>query len=118
MPALLSFRQANLGADTSNLTGVPWLVADYRLLTVSIESSTASASRYTIVGSNDDGLSGTSLRAASALTQQNGWSIVTVVTAPGVYGFATTGFRWINAFRDAFSVSASSNATVTFEGRW
>ena len=112
----LSFRHVALGADTSNLTGAVWLVADFDKLTVSIQSSTASASRYTIIGTNDDGLQsalGTPLQTAPSA----GWSIVTAITAQGIYGFDVTGLRWINVFRDGISVSAASNVTVALAAR-
>ena len=112
----LAFSHVALGADTSNRTGAPWLVADFAHLTVSVESSTASASRYTIIGTNDDGLR-SALDTASPTVPSGGWSIVTTIVQQGLYGFDVSGFRWLNAYRDAISVSAASNATVLFNGR-
>lgn len=113
----LSFRHVALGAADSSLTGAAWFTGDFRQLTVSIRSSTASASRYTFIGTNDDGFAavlGTPLQTVPS----GGWSILTTVTAQGLYTFdPTAGFRWINVFRDTISVSASSNVTVTFAGR-
>ena len=109
-------RHVALGADTSNRTGAVWLVADFAHLTVSIQSSTASASRYTLVGSNDDGF-GAALGNPSPTIPQNGWSHITAITSQGIYGFDVTGFRWVNAYRDSISVSAASNVSISFAAR-
>lgn len=104
-----------LGAATSDLTGSPMLIADYRQLSVSIQSSTASASRFTFVGTNDNGLS-SALGTPSQTVPSGGWSIITTITNEGMY-VLDTGFRWINAFRPGIAVSASSNVTITLQGR-
>lgn len=106
-----SQRQVMLGANTSNLTGTPWLVQDAATLTISIQSSTGSASRYTVVGTNDDGLQ-SALGTPSQTAPAGGWSVVTTITSAGVYTI-DPGVRWLNVFRDTISVSASSNVTVT-----
>lgn len=117
MPTTLSYRHVALGSQNSNLTGAPYLVADLRQLTVSIQTSTASASRFTIIGTNDDGLQ-SALGTPSQTVPAAGWSIVTVLTQQGISVFdPAPGFRWINAFRDGFAVSAVSNASITFAGR-
>lgn len=109
-------RQDNVGADTSNITGNPWWVGDFRQLTVSIATSTASASRVTIVGSNLDGFKST-LSSALATASNALWSHITVITAgQGLYT-VDCGFRWVNAIRPDFTASAASNMTVTFAGR-
>lgn len=105
----------NLGAVNSDLTGRVWFVGDATNLTVSIQTSTGSASRYTIVGNNDNGMT-SALGTPSAATTQNGWSIVTVLTSAGLYSI-TPGFRWINSFRSVIDTSAASNVTVTFVQR-
>lgn len=105
-----------LGANTSDRTGAPFCVADFHYLTVSVESSTASASRYTIVGSNQDGFQ-RALTTPSPTVPQNGWSIVTALTTQGIYGFDVLGFRWVNVYRDAISVSAASNASIILAAR-
>ncbi len=109
----LSQRQVNLGANSSNQTGGPWLVADFAQLSVSIQSSASNGSRTTIIGTNDDGLTA-ALGTPSQTVNANGWSIVTVITAAGLYSI-TPGMRWINAFRDG--VSAASMTTIIFQGR-
>ncbi len=111
-----NFRHPILGADTSNLTGRPWFVGDFHYLTVSIQSSTASSSRYTIVATNDDGLQ-SALGIPSQTVPANGWSIVSAIVNQGIYGFDVLGFRWVNMFRDGFSVSATSNVTIALAAR-
>lgn len=113
----LTYRHVALGANTSDRTGAPYFVGDLRQLTISIVSSTGSASRYTVVGTNDDGLR-SALGTPSPLVPSGGWSIATVLTGQGLYAFdPTVGFRWINVYRDAVSVSAASNCTITLAGR-
>ena len=111
----ISGRQVNLGAANSSLTGTPWFVGDYASLTVSVQSSTGSASRYTILGTNDDGLTA-ALGPPSQTVPAGGWSIVTAITSAGLYTL-DTGFRWINSVRTVIDTSAASNITVTFYGR-
>jgi len=113
----LSMRHKLLGADTSNVTGTPWFVGDLRQLTISIQTSTASASRFTFVGTNDDGFQA-ALGTPSMLVPNANWSIVTVLTNQGLVVFdPAPGFRWINGFRPDYGVSATSNVTVTLAGR-
>lgn len=113
---LPNFREVVLGADTSNLTGRPMFVGDFHYLTVSIQSSTASASRYTMVGTNADGFQ-TALPTPSQTVPANGWSIVSTIVNQGLFAFDVMGFRWVNIFRDNISVSAVSNATVVLAAR-
>ena len=92
-------------------------VGDLRQLTISIRSSTGSASRYTFVGSNEDGFQA-ALSTPSPTIPNGNWSIVTVLTAQGLYAFdPMVGFRWLNCYRDSISVSASSNCTIVLAGR-
>lgn len=113
----LPARHVLLGANTSSVTGTPWYVGDLRQLTISIQTSTASASRFTFVGTNDDGFQAP-LGTPSMLVPSGNWSIVTVLTSQGLVIFdPAPGFRWINGFRPDFGVSASSNVTVTLAGR-
>lgn len=106
----LNLTHTALDVTTSNLTGRPWFVGDFRQLTLSIESQTNAASRYTVIGTNDDGFRealGTPLQTAPT----DGWSIVTVLTAQGVYS-VDPGLRWLNVFRPS-----ASSATVVLNGR-
>lgn len=109
-------RHVALGADSSSETGAVWYAGEFDKLTVSIQSSTGSASRYTVVGTNQDGLQA-ALTTPSRLVPANNWSIVTVITAQGIYTI-DPGIRWLNVIRDGISVSAASNATVTFTGSY
>lgn len=104
--------QTNLGAANSNLTGNPWFVGDAATLTVSIQSSTGSASRYTILGSNADGFQ-SALGTPSQTVPAGGWSIVTTITAAGIYTI-DPGMRWINSCRTVIDTSANSNVTIIF----
>ncbi len=108
-------RQLNLGANSSLETGNPFLVADFALLTVSVTTGSAVASRTTIVASNEDGFQST-LSSANRTINTNQWSILTTIVAPGTYTISP-GFRWVNAIRDtAFSGQTASNTTVVFAG--
>ena len=104
-----------LGAANSNLTGAIWYTGDFNEISVSIQSSTASASRYTIIGTNADGFQ-SALGTPSQTVPAGGWSILTTLLGEGMYTVAP-GARWITAFRDTISVSANSNVTMTFAGR-
>lgn len=113
MGRLLSYNHVALDVTNSNLTGRPFLVTDLRQLSLSIQSQTNTASQFTLIGSNDDGLRvalGTPLQTAPA----NGWSIITVLTSQGQYTFdpGALGFRWVNIFRPS-----ASSVTATFNGR-
>lgn len=109
----------------SNLTGTPVFVGDMHNLTFSITSSNASTSRWTFVGSNDDGLQ-TALSTPSPTASSGGWSIITAIVQQGLYGInevpapgqgGIIGFRWLNAFRSTYDASATSNVTIVVAGR-
>lgn len=110
-----NMRHVALGAANSDRTGAIWYTGDFNEISVSIQSSTASASRYTIVGTNADGFQ-SALGTPSPTVPSGGWSILTTLVSEGMYTVAP-GARWITAYRDNVSVSASSNVTVTFAGR-
>lgn len=106
----LSFRHVVFDQSASASTGAPWLAVDARQITLSIQTAVPAASRFTVIGTNNDGLSvalGTPLHTVDA----GGWSIVTVLTAPGLYNIAP-GLRWLNVFR-----ASGSTDTATFQGR-
>lgn len=90
----------NSSVRTSNAV----LVADYRQITVSVQTSNALASRYTIWGTNYDG-------AQTALAEAN-WSALTAITAQGLFT-VDPGMRWLRATRSALD----SQGTVIFGGR-
>ena len=106
----LSYRHVVFDPSTSVSTGAPWLAADAAQITLSIQTAKPAASRFTVIGTNDDGLRealGTPLHTVDA----GGWSIVTVLTGPGLYNIAA-GLRWLNVFR-----ASGSTDTATFQGR-
>lgn len=106
----LSLRHVVFDPSASASTGAPWLAADARQITLSIQTAKPAASRFTVVGTNDDGLQ-TALGTPLHTVDAGGWSIVTVLTGPGLYNIAP-GLRWLNVFR-----ASGSTDTATFHGR-
>jgi len=96
-----------LGASTSTTTSTPQCVADFRMLSLSIISSTGSSSRYTVWGTAVDGL--------QSPIQAQDWSVATTIVSQGVFTI-DAGLRWMKIERDNISVSASSNVTMTLHG--
>ena len=105
-----ALRHVVFDPSTSVSTGSQWLAADARQVTLSIETAVAAASRFTVVGTNAEGLR-TALGTPLHTVDNDGWSILTVITSPGVYNIAP-GFRWVNVFR-----ASGSTDTATFHGR-
>jgi hypothetical protein len=89
--------------SSSSGTGLATWVGDARLITLSIRSSTASASRYTISGSNDNGF--------QAAIAEGSWSNMTTIVSQGIYTI-DPGVRWIRAEQPVFSLSATSANTM------
>ncbi len=111
---LLSSMFTLLGADSSNISShasVNCYVGDAFALSLSIQSSNASLSRWTVMGSNADGLRTALVNPLVSSINTGDWSIVTTVLASGVYT-VTPGFRWLDVFRAPWDVSASSNVTI------
>lgn len=120
---LITQYQNHLGADTSNVTGVPWYVGDFRQITISITTGSAHASRITVQGSNADGFQ-SSLSAAGGYGNSTvpawPWSHLTVILPSGAANIFTIdpGFRWICCVRPtATSGQTASNITVILNGR-
>ena len=90
----------NSSVRTSNAV----LVADWRQITVSVQTSNALASRYTVWGTDYDGFQ-------TPLAEGN-WSSITAITAPGLFT-VDPGMRWLRATRSAID----SQGTVIFAGR-
>ena len=90
--------------SNSSGTGTAHFVGDARLLTLSIQTSTASASRFTISGSNADGL--------QASIPDASWSVMTTLLNAGIYTI-DPGARWIRAEQPNFGLSATSANTLT-----
>lgn len=108
----IPWRHTALDVRNSNLTGAVAFIGDLRQLSVSIETQTGTASRFTFISSNDDGLR-EALGTPSQTIPSDGWSILTAITVQGMYTFdPTAGFRWLNVFRPS-----ASSATITFAGR-
>lgn len=109
----VSRQQILLGANTSNQTGAVALCQDYAFISISIQSTASNGSRWTVIGSNDDGFA-KALGTPSQTVSQNGWSIITTIVNQGVYTISAP-IRWLNVFRDG--VSAASMTTITLAGR-
>lgn len=94
--------QVLLGAASDSSGTSPWIfVGDARLLSISRQTSTGSASNLTISLSNDHGFN-SSIVFASA---------VTVLPNAGIFTI-DPGARWLKAERRNIGISASSNETV------
>jgi hypothetical protein len=89
-----------LGSGSSG-TSPHIFVGDCRLLSVSVQSSTGSASNVTISLSNDNGFNAAVAR----------WSVVTVLPSQGIFS-VDPGTRWLRAERANIATSAASNTTV------
>lgn len=114
-----------LGSANSNITSLPYYIGDAQFLTVSIQTSTASAlGSTTIQASNADGFGTGSestdlnLNSAGAL-----WSTLTTITSAGVYNISPSvgpigtsaggmGFAWVRSTRSIIGTSAASNVTI------
>lgn len=94
-------QQILLGSDSSG-TSPHIFVGDSRLLSVSIQTSTGSASNITISLSNDHGFNGA----------VGFWSVATVLPNAGIFS-VDPGARWLRAERANIAISAASVATVT-----
>ena len=76
--------------QSSTFTSNSILIADYDNLTVSWLTDTTATSRFTIEGTNSDGLTVTIPDAS--------WSVVTTVLADGIYSI-DPGIRWLRGRR-------------------
>lgn len=90
--------------SSSSGTGTAHWVGDARLLTLSIQSSTGSASRFTISLSNANGF--------QAAIPEASWSVATTLLNVGIFTI-DPGARWIRAEQPNFSLSATSANTLT-----
>lgn len=96
-----------LGSASAATRSAPVFIGDFRQMSLSIESSTASASRYTFQGSNAEGF--------QAAIREAEWSSLTVITTQGLQT-VDPGLRWLRCDRDDISVSAASNTTISLNG--
>lgn len=89
---------------TSTYTSNPALVVDYaQAQSLSVITSNTGLSRHTVEGSLADGF--------STAIPNDSWSVVTVLTADGVYT-VDPGLRWLRVARSAID----SQTTVRFSG--
>ena len=105
--------------STSTSTSGPWLVADFRTLTVSfLSSGSLGPSRFTIQGSNADGLGVADLGGATSMAN---WSLISGVNmigvTPGMVTLDPPGYRWVRATVNPANHSAASATTIVFVGR-
>jgi hypothetical protein len=90
-------------ASSSTGTSNPSLVGDCRLLTLSIQTSTASASRFTVSLSNWNGM--------QEAIPETSWSVATTILSAGVFTI-DPGANFVRVERPAFGISATSNVTM------
>lgn len=103
----------------STLTSPAWFVGDFRLLTVSITTSTSATTNVILQGSNADGMQAADL---GGLTSNTGWSNITIVQSgslnqnqnvgTGLFTFDPPGWRWIRSV----ITTNPSGTTITFAG--
>lgn len=105
---MYSYQQDLLGLANSNFTSPAIMVADFRDLSLSILTSTTSASNFTVQLTNVNGFD-------SAISE-GAWSTATVITASGMQTM-DPGARWMRVIRPNIAVSAASNATVSLQGK-
>src|SRR6185436_11889071 len=90
-----------LGVDSSNISShgsVNAFVGDAFAISISITSSSQSASRWTVMGSNADGMQAPLVYPTVASVGSGEWSIITTILSQGIYAI-TPGFRWLDVFR-------------------
>lgn len=112
-----SGRKVLTGSGSTN-TSDAWYVGDFRLVSISFSSQgSLGASRFTVQGSNADGLQASDLGGA---TSAAGWSLVTGVNmvgvTPGLVTFDPPGYRWMRAFVTPFVDSTLSYTTLIASG--
>ena len=93
-----------LRASSSDITGGPYLIADFTQLSLSRITQVGTASTLTVQMSNADGLGDTGLADAT------NWSNVTGLTAQGIFGIET-GPRWLRVMQ-----KSASSETVILSG--
>lgn len=112
-------RKVLMGADSASTnTSGPWFAGDFRLVTMSFASiGSLGASRFTVEGSNADGLQASDLGGA---TSTAGWSLVTGVNmvgvTPGLITFDPPGYRWIRAHVTPYVDSTLSYTSLIVNG--
>lgn len=114
-----------MGAFSGSTSTSPWFyVGDFRLVSLSIETSnTTSSSTFIIQGSNADGLRSGDLAANGS--QSTGASNITIVlpgslnlagnVGRGIFTFDPPGYRWMRSCTSADG-QTNSLGTVIFDG--
>lgn len=108
----------------STATSNAWFAGDFRLVSVSINSSGSLGPTNVIIqGSNADGLRAGDLGGPS---QSTGWSNITIIVpgslnaagnvGAGVFTFDPPGYRWMRSAVSATLNSVASAMTVIFNG--
>ena len=112
----------------STSTSNAWFVGDFRLLTVSIETSASTlgdgaTGGIHIEGSNADGFQQADLGGP---TSSQGWSKLTIVLTgalnaggnqgKGLFTFDPPGYRWVRSIVSSTLHSTASGSTVVFGG--
>jgi len=105
--------------SASTLTSPAWFVGDFRLLTVSITTSTSATTNVILQGSDADGFQAADL---GGLASNLGWSNITIVqpgslnqnqnVGTGLFTFDPPGWRWIRSV----ITTNPSGTTVIFTG--
>ncbi len=112
----------------STATSNAFFVGDFRLISVSVNSSAslgvpAAGQSIIIQGSNADGLRASDLGGPASNT---GWSTITQIlpgslnlagnVGSGVFTFDPPGYRWIRSATSPANVSVASATTIVFNG--
>lgn len=115
----------SLLTSASTSTSIPVFVGDFRLVSISFQSKASlGASRFTIYGSNADGLQDTVGFTTSA-SLSTGWSIVSGVNmvglaattgGPGMVILDPPGYRWLRVSVEPLTQSAASYTTIQLNG--
>lgn len=116
-------RQVAIGSGSTS-TSSAWFVGDFRLLTVSINSSASLGPTNVIIqGSNADGFQQADLGGPTSATN---WSNITIIlpgslnaggnVGAGVFTFDPPGYRWVRSFVSPTLHSVASAMTVIFAG--
>ena len=112
----------------STATSNAFFVGDFRLLSVSVQSSAslgvpAAGQSIMIQGSNADGLRASDLGGPTSML---GWSNITSIlpgslnlagsVGAGLFTFDPPGYRWVRSYCSPANVSVASVTTITFNG--
>lgn len=105
--------------SNSTSTSGPFLINDFRTVAISWDSrASLGPSRFTVQGSNADGLGTSDLGGATSMTN---WSLITGVNiigvTPGMLTLDAPGYRWIRVAVAPANHSAASVTSIVINGR-